>query len=148
MRVSPQELEVERAKLLEAMHAQQLEFGQTIEKLKSSMASKEAKPSSPSKGNPLEGLQVHEIQNVRLPRNVVQWRTVHAQAWVAFVLELPQYVPQFQSGSIDGLLLLHHVDDEVLHSALGITDELHRKKICRAIQELDKKQVNMHIYCM
>jgi SAM domain (Sterile alpha motif) len=67
-----------------------------------------------------------KISDVALPVDVHQWRSSHVLAWISFKMELPQYVPNFKEASVDGLVLLKHVDDKTLQDSLGIAVVLHR----------------------
>ena len=75
-----------------------------------------------------------------MPLNISEWRSSHVQAWLAFRVELPQYLPFFKEGSVDGLVLLKHVDDKLLESCLGVSSVLHRKKIVEGIAALREQQ--------
>ena len=57
--------------------------------------------------------------SVRLPNDIGEWRTKHAQAWLAHTMELPQYVPAFKKASIDGTLLVNHVSESHLEEMIG-----------------------------
>jgi len=82
---------------------------------------------------------VSDVRSLRLPKDVTQWRVLHVQAWVAITMELPLYMDNFQQGSINGLVLLHHVTEDVLVNILGIADDLHLKKIMGGIRDLQKQ---------
>jgi hypothetical protein len=84
---------------------------------------------SAASGGAIEGIPVSDVRSLRLPKDVTQWRVLHVQAWVAITMELPLYMDNFQQGSINGLVLLHHVTEDVLVNILGIADDLHLKKI-------------------
>jgi len=77
----------------------------------------------------LEGVPASEVRSLKLPKDITQWRVLHVQAWIAITMELPLYMENFQQGSINGLMLLHHVTEDVLVNILGISDDLHVKKI-------------------
>lgn len=84
--------------------------------------------------------QQNKITEIILPLNVHQWRSQHVQGWLAFRIELPEYLPGFQEGSVDGLLLLRHIDDLTLKDVLKVSNSLHRKKILEGITLLQEQQ--------
>jgi hypothetical protein len=84
--------------------------------------------------------QQNKITEIVLPLNVHQWRSQHVQGWLAFRIELPEYLPGFQEGSVDGLLLLRHIDDVTLKDVLKVSNSLHRKKILEGISLLQEQQ--------
>ena len=90
--------------------------------------------------SPWHGMTISELQNISLPRNVHNWRAAHIQAWISLKMDLPQYIQQFHDASIDGILLLKFVDDEVLKDTLGVSIPLHRHKIMAGIASLREKQ--------
>jgi Ca2+-dependent lipid-binding protein len=79
-------------------------------------------------------------EDLALPNDINNWRSIHAMAWLAYQLELPIYMDAFQKASVDGLLLLQHIDDDALVEYLGIKNMLHRKKILSGIKQLQDKQ--------
>ena len=89
---------------------------------------------------PWHGMTMTELQNISLPRNVYDWRAAHIQAWISLRLDLPQYIQPFHDASIDGIVLLKFVDEEVLKDSLGVTMPLHRHKIMAGIASLRGNQ--------
>jgi Ca2+-binding EF-hand superfamily protein len=89
---------------------------------------------------PWHGMTMTELQNVSLPRNIYDWRAAHVQAWVSLQLDLPQYIQQFHDSSIDGIVLLKFVDEDVLKESLGVSIPLHRHKIMAGISSLRDSQ--------
>ncbi|CAM9343279.1 unnamed protein product, partial [Choristocarpus tenellus] len=49
-----------------------------------------------------------------IPQDVKMWRTEIVQQWLSNHIQLPQYLPQFQEASVDGLLLLELADKSLL----------------------------------
>ena len=45
-------------------------------------------------------LDIFNVTNVQLPPNVNDWRNAHVQAWLAFVVELPEYMESFSKAKI------------------------------------------------
>jgi len=80
------------------------------------------------------------ITNVSLPEKISTWRSVHVQAWIAIQLGLSQYMDTFAEASIDGLVLLNHIDESMLVKHLKVVDALHRIKIMEAIKDLQARQ--------
>ena len=80
-------------------------------------------------GSTLEGIPVSDVRSLKLPKDITQWRVLHVQAWIAITMELPLYMDNFQEGSVNGLVLLNHINEDVLINILGIADDLHLKKI-------------------
>lgn len=62
------------------------------------------------------------------------WKTADVSNWLAN-LELPQHSAAFKAAAIDGTMLLTLSDDD-LHTELGVSSALHRKKIMIAVSEL------------
>lgn len=89
---------------------------------------------------PWHGMTMTELQNVSLPRNVYDWRAAHIQAWISLRLDLPQYIQAFHDASIDGIVLLKFVDEDVLKDSLGVSMPLHRHKIMAGIASLRDNQ--------
>jgi len=87
-----------------------------------------------------EKWDIFNVTNVELPANVNDWRVAHVQAWLAFQVELPAYMEAFQSASIDGLMLLQHIDETTLTSMLSVSNALHKVKLMNAIEELKERQ--------
>ena len=86
------------------------------------------------------GLSITELKKVMLPSKIYDWRAAHVQAWLAFNMDLPQYVQQFQDASIDGFLLLKHVDECILRDKLQIGEDLDVGKILGGIEQLKARQ--------
>ena len=84
--------------------------------------------------------EILEYSNLTMPHNVLTWRTVHVMAWLCYKLELPQYIETFHNASIDGLLLIKHINNELLSEQLNIHNIIHRKKIIEYINILKNKQ--------
>ena len=131
-----QELEAERLKMMEAMATQSAALQQAVDKLASELAASRTKTG----GGPLDGVKINRLSDVKLPADVKQWRSAHVQAWVGFQMELPQYMAAFQEASVDGLVLMKHVNRDTLVTALNIGDELHCGKILEGIRALQAKQ--------
>ena len=72
---------------------------------------------------------VYEMKDVQLPRDVSRWRTVHVLAWLTCELNLPQYIDTFNEASIDGLLLLDHLNYDMLKNFMNIDNPVHQTKI-------------------
>ena len=85
-------------------------------------------------------LDIFNVTNVQLPPNVNDWRNAHVQAWLAFVVELPEYMESFSKASIDGHMLIKYVDNETLNGTLGVTAAIPRQKILDAIEKLKERQ--------
>jgi hypothetical protein len=81
-----------------------------------------------------------EINNMQLPTDIRKWRNAHVQAWLGFVLELPQYIDAFHKASVDGPVLLKNVQMDTLQNHLAISEELHCYKIVEGIDKLKQKQ--------
>lgn len=128
------ELEVDRKRLFDALHGQTARLSKSIEQVSSELSKSLARDT---------GGVISELNTVKLPLNISEWRSSHAQAWLAYRLDLPQYLQIFKEASIDGLLLLKYVDDEILHDTLGITNALHRRKIVEGIEYLKAKQYEL-----
>ena len=154
------QLDVERSKILDLMNAQTRELGKSIESISKNFSDRHLPPQGdqgaaiPSstdekqdrdrdrgaKQRLISALTVSEISSVKLPPNIADWRTAHVQAWLAFQVELPDYMERFQKASIDGFVLIKHVDDELLGGTLGVLDDLHRKKILEHIELIRLRQ--------
>ena len=87
-----------------------------------------------------EKWDIFNVTNVELPANVDDWRVAHVQAWLAFQVELPAYMESFQKASIDGRMLLAHVDETTLTSMLSVSNALHKVKLMAAIETLKERQ--------
>jgi hypothetical protein len=124
--------------MLEAMEKQNENLKKTIEKLTKKIHAQEKEAKTPV-GDQLAAPPVQEIQDLQLPKDIAKWRTAHVQAWLAFEVELPQYLDNFATASIDGLVLLNHIDITVLKEDLQIKDNIHSVKILNAIGLLKKK---------
>jgi hypothetical protein len=129
------ELAAEKDSILQAMALQGKALSQSIENLARELA-KERK----AKAALLDGLVVNQVNSLKLPADVKQWRSAHVQAWISFQMELPDYAVPFQKASIDGLVLLKHITKDTLQKSLEITDQMHCDKILEGIQVLQKKQ--------
>jgi Ca2+-dependent lipid-binding protein len=103
-------------------------------------ANTEANEKYKEDNNPLSNLKISGISNLKLPKDALQWRTVHVQAWLAITMELPLYMDNFQRGSIDGLVLTRHVDEKILNDVLGVTNPLHVQKLLAGIASINAKQ--------
>ncbi|RYH30865.1 hypothetical protein EON65_04035 [archaeon] len=123
------ELSKERKEMMAQLEAQNKELKSTLDKLSRSMSQMKQDNSA-----------LTEIKDVELPKNIARWRTAHVQAWLAFELELPQYLESFASASIDGLVLMKHVDEHILKDYMNITDILHSTKLLAGIENLKMKQ--------
>lgn len=130
-----QELAAERESILKAMELQNKALSQSIDGL-----SRELAKERQSKASLLDGLVISQVNALKLPSDVKQWRSAHVQAWISFQMELPQYAAAFQTASIDGLVLVKHINREALESSLGIADPIHCKKILEGVQLLVDKQ--------
>lgn len=85
-------------------------LSKTIKKLAKTLAEQtKHSEKDPVKKSGILGSQ----DDVKLPNDIRKWRNAHVQAWVAFQMELPQYIDSFQEASIDGLMLLNYVDEKV-----------------------------------
>ena len=129
------ELAAERDSILEAMSKQNKVLAHSIESL-----SKELAKERHAKTSVLDGLVVSRVNSLKLPADVKQWRCAHVQAWISFQMELPQYAEAFQKASIDGLVLVRHINRDTLQNAMEITDPLHCQKILEGVRILSDKQ--------
>jgi len=129
------ELLAERESILQAMAAQNKALSQSIESLSKELA-KERK----AKSSVLDGLVINQINSIKLPSDVKQWRSAHVQAWISFQMELPQYAEPFQKASIDGLVLIKHINRDTLQNSLEILDPLHCQKILEGVLVLQNRQ--------
>jgi hypothetical protein len=86
------------------------------------------------------GLSMTELNSLRLPLRIGDWRAAHVQAWLAFQMDLPQYVAAFTEASVDGLVLTSCIGEENLNDDLGVTAPLHRRKIMEGIGALQAKE--------
>jgi Ca2+-binding EF-hand superfamily protein len=91
-------------------------------------------------GSGWQKLSLSELNSLKLPLNVSDWRAAHVQAWLAFQMEYPQYVPAFQEASVDGLVLLGCIEEDTLNDQLGVTVPLHRRKIMEGIRYLQDQE--------
>lgn len=130
------ELDKERRKMAEMMAEQNRMLQDTLKNLQGQAGG------GPS-DQPWHGMSVTELKKVVLPSNVYDWRAAHVQAWLAFKMDLPQHVQQFQNASIDGFLLLKHIDETVLRDRLQVGDELDVAKIMGGIQRLKTRQAGL-----
>lgn len=132
------EIAEERDALLEKMKTQNAELKGMLEaalkKMKKSKDEEKQVASEPT------DQQMPDITDIQLPKNISRWRSAHVQAWLAFQIGLPQYIDAFADASIDGLLLLKHIDHKHLKDFLKIENEMHRTKILLGIQQLKEKQ--------
>ena len=87
-----------------------------------------------------EKWDIFNVTNVQLPSNVMEWRTAHVQAWLAFQVELPDYMETFLKASVDGLVLLKYMDEDCLLNTMNMSSKLHRAKIMDAIEQLKERQ--------
>lgn len=91
------------------------------------------------------GLSMSELNSLKLPLRIADWRAAHVQAWLAFQMDLPQYVAAFQEASVDGLVLVSCIGEEALNDDLGVTAPLHRRKIIEGIRALQAKEDEFQI---
>lgn len=124
------EMAIERKLMEETMQQQNKELKNALDKLARSMTTS-------NKEEPAKDVQ--DVQ-VELPKNISRWRTAHVQAWLGFEMELPDHLEAFAKASIDGLMLLHHVDDNVLRNHLDVTSEPHVSKLQTGIELLRMRQ--------
>lgn len=130
-------LDSERKKMFELMEKQNTELKKSIELLSKKLASQnntqpiEVTPPIPA---------VEPIPLAKLPKDICKWKPVHVQAWLGYELELPQYIQLFSEASIDGLVLLKHLDGKTIKENLKITNSLHATKIELSIEELRERQ--------
>lgn len=129
------ELLAERESILQAMAAQNKALSQSIEGLARELAKERH-----AKASVLDGLVINQVNAIKLPSDVKQWRSAHVQAWISFQMELPQYAESFQKASIDGLVLIKHVTRDTLQNSLDIADPLHCQKILEGVQVLQNRQ--------
>lgn len=132
------ELAAERDSILKAMKSQNDALTQSIEGL-----SRELAKERQAKTNLLDGLVINQVNALKLPKDVKQWRSAHVQAWISFEVELPRYAPAFQTASIDGLVLLRHINPATLENSMDITDSMHRKRIMEGVQKLVDQQIEV-----
>ena len=157
------QLEVDRSKMLDEISRRTEDLSRSIEQVSLQMGrgdnavrpdaededtSKRSKKSSKKTSSTEEdvrkklisSLTLSEVSNVKLPASIADWRLAHVQAWLAFQVELPMHMTAFQKASIDGFMLVRHVDDDLLATTLGVDDELHRKKILEHIDMIKVRQ--------
>ena len=136
------ELSRERTQLLDTINSKTAEIINPVASMATySVPTPTESPSRKSKKlDTFAGISVAEMTNVKLPSDVCQWRTIHVQAWLAFKMELPMYMEAFQKASVDGLLLIRHINDDILSGDLCVENELHRKKLLESITKLRQKQ--------
>jgi Ca2+-binding EF-hand superfamily protein len=132
-----EELERERRSMEQMLSSQNQKLEDTLKKLSKFQQSAQ-QPIEPTK--PWHGMSISEINAIKLPLNINTWRTAHVQAWLSLQLDLPQYIDNFYDSSIDGLVLLKHINDQVLEESVGVTIPLHRLKIMEGIASLNKRQ--------
>jgi Ca2+-binding EF-hand superfamily protein len=126
-----QELQTERDLLKKTMKQQAELLQQNLADMKRQLEEKSKKSSE------------LVLDQVKLPKRISEWRAAHVQAWMAYQMDLPQYVPAFEEASVDGLLLLSYITDESLSDDLGITTPLHRKKILTSISALRDREASL-----
>lgn len=147
-----QELKKEKAEILKAIKAQNENLKDTIDSLSQALKTmNDNRPPPPEIGDtevlrppklkvrsaPVED---ERIPRVKLPLDVKTWRNAHVLAWLAFRMELPQYMESFSHASIDGLVLTKHVSADTLRNSLDVADELHVQKIMEGINVLQERQ--------
>jgi len=71
--------------------------------------------------------EVEEAMKADFPADVKEWNIQHIVQWLD-TLMLGQYRKAFEEAAIDGMFLLE-LTDEDLRDVLGITHQLHRKKL-------------------
>ena len=125
--------------MLEAMEKQNEDLKKTIERLTKKLNTQEKAQQVAPTGDQLVAPQIQDIQDLQLPKDIAKWRTAHVQAWLAFEMELPQYLDVFAVASVDGLVLLNYIDITVLKDDLKIDDNIHSVKILNGITQLRKK---------
>jgi hypothetical protein len=147
-----QELKKEKAEILKAIKAQNENLKDTIDSLSQALKTmNDNRPPQPDIGDtevlPPPKLKVRSapvederIPRVKLPLDVKTWRNAHVLAWLAFRMELPQYMESFSHASIDGLVLTKHVSSDTLRNSLDVADELHVQKIMEGIKVLQERQ--------
>lgn len=121
----------------EILTSQNAKLDETLKKLS---RVQHASPQSTEPLKPWHGMSIAEINAIKLPLDITTWRTAHVQAWLSLKLDLPQYIQAFHDSSIDGLVLLKHIDADVLEETVGISPALHRLKILEGIESLRKRQ--------
>jgi Ca2+-binding EF-hand superfamily protein len=121
----------------EMLTSQNEKLDETLKKL-SRLQQTSQQPTEPLK--PWHGMSIAEINAIKLPLDITTWRTAHVQAWLSLKLDLPQYIQAFHDSSIDGLVLLKHIDSDILEETVGISAPLHRLKILEGIESLRKRQ--------
>eukprot|EP01034_Spumella_vulgaris_P039156 gene39156-48362_t len=130
------QLEKERGELMAAMALQNANLTKSLEALTASLNQERAE----KKKQPKDNMKIHEINELKLPADVKQWRSAHVQAWVAFQMELPQYMESFQHASVDGLVLINHITLDTLLNDLNVQEPLHCSKLLEGIKILQVKQ--------
>jgi hypothetical protein len=149
----------ERNEIMAAMAAQNKQLHSSIDKLSQVLIEKLQSGPLPSTAPPppvepmpppkvakkveQEEEPVQRIPRIKLPLDVRNWRNAHVLAWLAFRMELPQYMDSFSQASVDGLVLTKHVSAETLRTALDVTDELHVQKLLEGIRQLQDRQVKI-----
>ena len=142
----------EKAEILKAIREQNANFKDTIDSLSQALKSANESRPPPDDANtetphppktkpktaPVEEFQ--KIPRVKLPLDAKTWRNAHVLAWLAFRMELPQYMETFAHASIDGLVLTKHVSADTLRNSLEVVDELHVQKIMEGINVLQERQ--------
>jgi hypothetical protein len=123
------------------MQRQKEDLSKSLENMSRSIAMQPATTSqaavtiAPVRNSP-RALPVTEINNLQLPRDIMKWRTLHVQAWLAFTMELPEYTAAFKKNSVNGLVLAKCITEDHLQDQLGVVNELHREKLLYGIHEL------------
>jgi hypothetical protein len=131
--------ELRNEKKLENLEKQNNELKAMLLKLSQQQQQQQPPPQSPPKEKRAPKPQINEkplaMKEIQLPKNISRWRKAHAQAWLAFRMELPDYLEVFDKASMDGLLLLHY-NEIKSHIEKEITDIPHRRKIAAGALEL------------
>ena len=148
-----QELKKEKAEILKAIKAQNENLKDTIDSLSQALKTMNDNRPPPADSGDTEALpppkpkttrsapvEDEKIPRVKLPLDIKTWRNAHVLAWLAFRMELPQYMESFSHASIDGLVLTKHVSADTLRNSLDVTDELHVQKILEGINVLQERQ--------
>lgn len=147
-----QELLKERNQMMKLMAAQNSSLNETINELSKAIVSKlNTAPAPQSVPVPVKKPVIREeeppsaqtIPRVKLPLDVRTWRNAHVLAWLAFRMELPQYMESFAHASVDGLVLTRHITADTLRRSLEVTDELHVQKLTEGIKILQQNQVRI-----
>jgi len=86
--------------ILDTMKSQSAEMNRSMQAIAELLASQDNNPNpNPPKESPslmFSNKDFVEMNNLTLPKDLHNWRTLHVQAWLAYKLELPMYIDAFK----------------------------------------------------